>query len=164
MKIAISGTHGTGKTTALMETTTQVKMDNPGKEVGVLMEVARQCPGPLNKEATELSQLWIFAKQLEQEIALLRPHGPYDILITDRSLMDNVAYAKVMCMPIWSGLFWLASNHVKTYDKIIFKTIANNDHWHDDGVRDVSDPVFRRRVEDVLLGLYNMANVKVEHA
>lgn len=162
MKIAVSGTHGTGKSTKVMELARRLKIERPNSEVGMLMEVARSCPGPLNKAATEGSQLWIFAEQIRRELEMMRPIGCYDCLITDRSIMDNVAYSKVLGLPIWRAMFELATIHAGTYDRIIFNLIATNDHWHNDGVRECNDKVFRQRVEDELIRLYAKAQIKVE--
>lgn len=162
MKIAISGTHGTGKSTAVMALARQTKIERPGVEVGVLMEVARACPGNLNRAASSDSQLWIFAEQVRREIEMMRPLGAYDCLITDRSVMDSVAYAKALSLPIWRAMFSMACTRVTTYDRIIFHRIDAHDHWHDDGVRECTDPEFRRLIEQELLGLYSDAGTELE--
>lgn len=56
MKISFSGAHGTSKTTSVFTECTIHKY-NSNKEIGVLTEVARKCPFPINKEADENSQL-----------------------------------------------------------------------------------------------------------
>lgn len=51
MKIAISGTHGTGKTFSMFELARDYKLKYPNKEVTVVTEIARKCPLPINEDA-----------------------------------------------------------------------------------------------------------------
>ena len=49
-KIAITGTHGVGKTTMAMQMASEIKSGDPSLRVNVLPEAARMCPFPLNKK------------------------------------------------------------------------------------------------------------------
>lgn len=51
MKIAVSGTHGTGKTLKMFELAKDYKLKYPNKEVTVITEIARKCPLPINEDA-----------------------------------------------------------------------------------------------------------------
>jgi len=152
MKIAFSGTHGTGKTTSVFELATKFKKDNTDKTVGIIAETARRCPLPINKDSTEMSQLWIFAEQMKFEIEYCEW---YDIVICDRSIIDSIAYTYV------GGYYELANRKLETaksfmntYDKIIFKTIKSNNYIYDDGIRDSKDLDYRKKIEDKMLELY----------
>ena len=57
MKIAISGSHGTGKSSYVYKKAQEEKIENPTKRISIVSEVARDCPFPINKTATEQSQL-----------------------------------------------------------------------------------------------------------
>ena len=86
-KIALVGTHGVNKTTIAYELAGVLK--RKGKTVELLTEIARECPFPLNEEATREAYQWIIARQVQLEIEKT-PRA--DILVCDRSVLDNFAY------------------------------------------------------------------------
>lgn len=90
VKVALAGTHGVGKTTASRELAGQLRLEFPHLRVTVLPEVARKCPWPINQEAGAEAQKWIFHRQL---VAELEAGRQADILICDRSSLDNLFYA-----------------------------------------------------------------------
>ena len=152
MIIAYSGAHGTGKTTAVFKLEHRLKIDYPTKRVGVLHENAGACPYPINLEMSRDGQLWIFTNQIQAELALLRR---YDVLVSDRTCVDAIAYTQV------GGFFDLAEamlavsvHHVKLYRTIVFRSIHTNDHCHADGLRCHKNPMFRQEVESALYALY----------
>ena len=86
-KVALVGTHGVNKTTIAYELAGVLK--RKGKSVELLTEIARECPLPLNEQATREAYQWIIARQVQLEIEKM-PRA--DILICDRSVLDNFAY------------------------------------------------------------------------
>jgi broad-specificity NMP kinase len=54
--IAVSGAHGTGKTTKMYQLAYKHKIQYPG-EIGIINEQVRLCPFPINQEADFKSQL-----------------------------------------------------------------------------------------------------------
>lgn len=86
-KIALVGTHGVNKTTIAYELAGVLK--RRGKTVELLTEIARECPFPLNEHATGEAYQWIIARQVQLEIEKT-PRA--DILVCDRSVLDNFAY------------------------------------------------------------------------
>jgi signal recognition particle GTPase len=56
MKIAFSGSHGTGKTTSVYKECLNYKR-NQNKDVAIITEIARQCFLPINQNAPIVSQL-----------------------------------------------------------------------------------------------------------
>ncbi len=86
-KVALVGTHGVNKTTIAYELAGVLK--RKGKSVELLTEIARECPLPLNEQATREAYQWIIARQVQLEIEKT-PRA--DILICDRSVLDNFAY------------------------------------------------------------------------
>lgn len=150
MKIAYTGTHGCGKTTETFRNAFEFKLSSK-KSVNVLAEVARYSPFPINQKATPESCLWIFYSQLTKE---LEESLKSDILICDRSVIDSIAYGKVLGYEnIVSMLIPIAKYHLLTYDKLYFLLSEKHDFLINDGVRDL-DLNFRKRVEDELLSLY----------
>ena len=86
-KVALVGTHGVNKTTIAYELAGLLK--RRGRTVELLTEIARECPFPLNEEASREAYHWIIARQVQLEIEK-SPRA--DILVCDRSVLDNFAY------------------------------------------------------------------------
>jgi nicotinamide riboside kinase len=87
MKIAFIGTHGVGKTTLCFELAAALKRLD--LSVDLVKEVARACPLPINRDTTDAAQNWILHSQVAREIELA---GAYDMIVCDRSVVDNYAY------------------------------------------------------------------------
>src|SRR5690349_3529744 len=86
-KVALVGTHGVGKTTVAYELGGAIK--RRGRTVELLTEIARECPFALNDQASRNAHQWIIARQVQLEIEK-RPRA--EVLICDRSVLDNYAY------------------------------------------------------------------------
>ncbi len=86
-KVALVGTHGVNKTTLAYELAGVLK--RKGRTVELLTEIARECPFPLNEQATREAYIWIIARQVQLEIEK-SPRA--DVLVCDRSVLDNFAY------------------------------------------------------------------------
>ena len=86
-KVALVGTHGVNKTTIAYELAGVLK--RKGQTVELLTEIARECPFPLNEQATREAYQWIIARQVQLEIEK-SPRA--DVLVCDRSVLDNFAY------------------------------------------------------------------------
>lgn len=150
MKIAFSGTHGTGKTTDCFGLATNYKMMSD-KSVGVSEEVARLCPYTINEESDWISQMWMFSAIVKSELTMEKI---YDLVICDRSVADCVAYSFFCDIELYKYLLELSRKYIKTYDEIYVKTIANNDYHVEDGTRSMGK-VFREAVEEKLLEIYD---------
>ena len=86
-KVALVGTHGVNKTTIAYELAGVLK--RKGRTVELLTEIARECPFPLNEQATREAYQWIIARQVQLEI---EKSTRADVLVCDRSVLDNFAY------------------------------------------------------------------------
>lgn len=108
LKIAFVGTHGVGKTTLCFDLAAQLKRLDLA--VDLVKEVARRCPLPINEETTFDAQAWILHTQVAEEIAAA---ALYDVVVCDRSVLDNYAYlvAKVGRRPELDALVgsWMRS-------------------------------------------------------
>lgn len=158
MKIAFTGTHGTGKTTSCYKICHEYKMQHD-KEVGILSEIPRKCPFPINENASAETQLWIYFTHVKEEI---EKSNQYSILICDRTIVDYLAYCYFINKELCSYLLELARFHINTYDKIYFKTIKNNDYLIDDGVR-ATDPQYRIDIENKLIDIYEELGYDIEY-
>lgn len=87
MKIAFVGTHGVGKTALCFGLAAHLKKID--LSVGLVQEVARDCPMPINRDTTLHAQAWILHTQIAQEIAATERSRA---VICDRSVLDNYAY------------------------------------------------------------------------
>lgn len=150
-KIGILGSHGTGKTTLAYNLAAKHKNENPGLKVGFLSEVVRMCPFSINHDSTIASQLWIYHKQLIEEIELTERS---DILICDRTILDNLAYSRNMAKTrdvqfekIIDACFDQALKWMSTYDTIYF--LRPSSPIVADGVR-IDDVVFQKEIDNIL--------------
>ena len=150
-QISFSGTHGTGKSTSAAFEYRNQKIQNPDKSVHLICNTSAMCPFPINMQATEESQSWRFANQIQFE---LQASSRFDILVTDRTIVDVIAYTYVAGFEgLACGMLDYAHHYVHAYDVIRVKQAKFNQFFHNDGIRD-TDPVFRDEVESVLKSLY----------
>jgi nicotinamide riboside kinase len=110
LKVAFVGSHGVGKTTLCFDLASQLKRLDIG--VDLVKEVARRCPLPINEDTTPDAQAWILHTQIAEEIAA---SAAYEVVICDRSVLDNYAYlvARVGRRPELDPLVgsWIRSYH-----------------------------------------------------
>lgn len=160
-KISLSGTHGTGKTSATYQLARDIKYGYPQKRldnlinfksnnnVGMICEVARECPYQINEATSIKAQSWIFSAQLKKELDL---EPKYETLIIDRPVFDCVAYT--MRLDYKTGLSMLElAKRMASYDLILFLPL-NGDYIEDDGFRSV-DKGFQVEINNILLDIYN---------
>lgn len=157
--IAFSGTHGTGKTTSVHTFARQYKMDNPNVNVGVLFENVIFSPYPINGKTTPESQLWIFTNHIQAE---LQYSSKYDIVISDRSSVDAIAYSRVAGFNVLAdSMFELVKNHVQIYQTVYLKKMAGNNFLFDDSFRETGFEKARLDVEKCLEMYYDELGVEV---
>lgn len=148
---SFSGTHGTGKTTAALQLAQQEKLYNPGKSVHVLADLEAFCPFHINQTGSEKTQAWIFSNQIRAEMEAIHR---FDITVTDRTIIDVIAYTRAMGFhSLAEGMLKYAEHHCQYYSSIHFKQIRFNQHCHPDGIRD-TDLEFRQEVENTMLEIY----------
>jgi predicted ATPase len=148
--IAYTGTHGTGKTSAVLQTAHKLKLAHPGKTIGWVTEVARQSPWPINQASPPEGQAWIFASHLRAELTACARD---DQVVSDRTVVDAIAYTRVLgYAELAAGMLALARQHLHVYQQIVFCWASNN-YCYSDGQR-TTDPGFRDAVEQQLIGLY----------
>jgi len=130
LKIAFVGTHGVGKTTLCYELAAWMKKREV--RVDMVREVARRCPLPINRETTLDAQSWILHAQIAEEIQL---SGEQDVVICDRSVIDNYAYLAYR-LPPPAILDDLVRHWMRTYTHLFKVPIVDAPSF--DGVRDTS--------------------------
>ena len=86
-KIAFIGSHSVRKSNAVHAFASTI--GRAGRSVEVGREVVRFNPLGLNEGATAEAQLWVLMTQVQQELELA---SRAEVLVTDRSVVDNFAY------------------------------------------------------------------------
>ena len=155
--IAFSGSHGVGKSTDVFRKAYELKLETPEKKIGICTENVVFNPFPINLTATKEGQLWIFTNHINNELEAI---SKYDIVVSDRSAVDSIAYTIVAGFPeIAKGMLSFVSEYIDIYRMIFFKKIRANNYYFNDGIRETTDNNYRERVEDVLLDLYEQLGI-----
>ncbi len=156
MKIAMIGTHGIGKTTLCFDLAARLKRRN--NDVELVREVARRSPLPINESTTVDAQSWILHTQIADEIAAAALH---DVVIADRSVLDNYCYLVHASGP---SDFWepVIRSWLPTYDVLVHVPLWSRPSF--DGVRAV-DPRFQGEIErllETMLGEFGLSPVELD--
>ena len=141
LKVAFVGTHGVGKTTLCFDLAAQLKRLDLG--VDIVKEVARRCPLPINERTTYDAQAWILHTQIAEEI---EASAMYEIVICDRSVLDNYAYL-VARVGRRAELELLVADWLRGYDALFKVPVLTAPTF--DGQRAVS-PSFQREIDAII--------------
>ena len=142
-KIAFIGSHSVRKSNAVHAFASAV--GRAGRSVEVGREVIRFNPLGLNEGASPEAQLWALMAQVQQELEL---RARADILVTDRSVVDNFAYfLRVTDGADPFGVEPLVRGWARTYD--LFVRLLPDVGLLADGVRSTND-AFRDEIEAIL--------------
>lgn len=140
-KIAFIGSHGVGKTTLCYGLAARLKAADTSLDV--VGEVARRCPLPINQSTTLDAQSWILHSQIAEEIVA---SSRYDVVICDRSVLDNFVYLLISSGP-QPDLEHLVGHWTHTYDLLVHVPVIQDPRA--DGLRS-TDPVFQKAVHERL--------------
>lgn len=140
-KIAFIGSHGVGKTTLCYGLAARLKTLDISLDV--VNEIARRCPLPINQDTTLAAQAWILHSQIAEEIVAA---ARYDLVICDRSVLDNYVYL-LLAAQEHHDLEAMVHSWTTSYDLLIKVPILQQ--LQADGLRS-TDPVFQRAVEQRL--------------
>jgi len=142
-KIAFIGSHSVRKSNAVHAFASTIGRSGRSVEVG--REVIRDNPLGLNEGATPEAQLWVLMAQVQQELELAKRA---DVLVTDRSVVDNFAYyLRVTAGEDPFGVEPLIRRWAATYDLSV--RLLPDVGLLADGVRSTSD-AFRDEIEAIL--------------
>ena len=152
MKIGFLGSHGTGKTTMAYDLAAKLK--KRGHDVIILSEVARSCPMPINQEVTREAQNWIIGKHMTREASMKG-----QIMICDRTLMDNFAYALYCDEEFFKPMTPWIKNYMQSYTTIFYLE-PNDAYLIEDGTRD-TDIGFRNKIDKIVNDLIDELQIKI---
>jgi nicotinamide riboside kinase len=142
-KIAFIGSHSVRKSNAVHAFASTV--GRAGRRVEVGREVVRFNPLGMNEGATPEAQLWVLMAQVQQELEL---RNRAEVLVTDRSVVDNFAYfLRVTDGADPFGVEPLVRGWASSYDLMV--RLLPDVALLADGVRSVSD-AFRDEIEAIL--------------
>jgi nicotinamide riboside kinase len=142
-KIAFIGSHSVRKSNAVHAFASTV--GRAGRSVEVGREVVRFNPLGLNEGATPQAQLWVLMAQVQQELELA---SRAEVLVTDRSVVDNFAYyLRVTGGGDPFGVEPLTRPWATGYDLSV--RLLPDVGLRPDGVRSTSD-AFRDEIEGIL--------------
>ena len=142
-KIAFIGSHSVRKSNAVHAFASTI--GRAGRSVEVGREVIRDNPLGLNEGATPDAQLWVLMAQVQQELELAKRA---EVLVTDRSVVDNFAYyLRVTAGEDPFGVEPLIRRWAETYDLSV--RLLPDVRLQADGVRSTSDE-FRDEIEAIL--------------
>ena len=141
MKIAFIGTHGVGKTALCYDLAGALK--KAGIAVDMVKEVARLSPLPINRKTSLDAQTWILMTQVAEEI---RSRAYNDVVVCDRSAIDNYAYMALACGR-QKPFERFVAHWMKSYDLLFKVPIAGAASA--DGVRD-TDEFFMRAIDTLV--------------
>lgn len=137
--IAITGTHGTGKTTLSFLLAAEYK--KLGANVKIIQEVARSCPFPLNDKMTVETAHWIYYEHSKKELEACHDH---DIVICDRTSFDSFVYAEYLDLDINVNLKECAKSHLFDYDNLYL--VIPDIELKSDGIRS-QEPKFQTEID-----------------
>lgn len=150
MKIALIGTHSTGKTTLCQHLLLRLLEEN--FDAHLLPEFSRLCPYPINENTTIEAQRWILDQQIMREGLYHASTGDRSkqgrIIICDRASIDNLAYLQRVAELTDTDAQKeerRAIQHANTYDHI-FKTQKLDLDAKEDGIRS-TDKAFRDEMD-----------------
>jgi thymidylate kinase len=155
MKVAFIGTHGVGKTTLCYDLAALLKRRD--LSVDIVKEVARLSPLPINRKTSLDAQTWILMTQVAEEI---RSASSHQVVICDRSVLDNYAYMVLACGR-QKAFDRLVDHWMKTYD-LLFKVPMSEGTVSADGVRD-TDEFFMRSIDQLVDTLLAEKRIPCEH-
>lgn len=142
-KIAFIGSHSVRKSNAVHAFASAI--GRAGRSVEVGREVVRFNPLGLNEGASPEAQLWVLVSQVQQELELAQRA---EILVTDRSVVDNFAYyLRVTGGEDPFGIEPLIRSWATTYDLSV--RLLPDVGLQPDGVRSTND-AFRDEIEAIL--------------
>lgn len=153
VKIAISGTHSTGKSTFVDRLAG--KLTALGRDYSVIREIVRECRLPILKEQTTASTLWMVATGIVEEVEAEQSGS---VVLVDRPILDPLAYLLATEVAIredsadYEALEGMIAGWVRTYDLIIHSRLDRSIPFNKAG-RD-PDPHYRETIANNLLHLY----------
>ncbi len=165
IKIGMMGSQGTGKTSMA-----EAMKNSPAFSLfNMVPSTARQIKAygyPINREATELSQILVpLLRIIDEAEAMTDTHNRMyrQGLISDRTLVDSLAYTMYQCANVWDNgefiehvTYRLTQMYMKTYSLLLYFPI----YWAnvDDGVRD-PDEKYRREIDNNIKTVLEMLDV-----
>jgi len=160
IKIGISGSHSTGKSTFIKRL--EESLEKRSISFKSVSSIAVNCPLPILHDHTVESTLWIASRNIADEI---ETENKYEVVIVDRPILDCWAYFYTVCKDRYSDdcpklktLKSMISNWLPTYDLIYQTVIDTNIPIEDSKGRDLDDD-YRNRIGNEMVLTSKLFNV-----
>lgn len=118
IKIGFVGSHGTGKSSAVLLLAAQLKEKYKEKSVKALEENVREIARIFNNKINNTAfQKMCMVDHLQKEFLA---EALYDVVVCDRTALDCLIYGLVYKIPLPPEYFSLAIEHLKSFTHIFF--------------------------------------------
>jgi len=152
--IAFAGIHSSGKTAGVLEMVSELKKRSIN--AWFVVDVARTVRLPLNEKGNWLTQEVIAHRMAVQ---LLEAASKHDVVITDRTLLDCLAYNLAAGTPEDSEEHQRIKRFIydftNTYNPVVFQLMTGLG-VHADGVRSLNEDFYQKSL-DFFNKIYNEA-------
>lgn len=133
IKIAFTGSHGLGKSTAAFHLANLVKTSNPGLSVKVLEENVREISRMFDNKLNHTQfQKYCIVDQIHRE---MEAENLYDVIICDRTAFDPLIYAQYFDVEVPTEYTYLAEEHLKSYSHVFQVVSDGSSTLYSDGFR-----------------------------
>ncbi len=145
-KVIVTGAFSTGKTTLVAAL--EENLERAGVAVTHLIDLARECPLPLNEMQNDEASLWLLTTQISREIEASQ--RTEDVLLCDRGVPD--IFAHLLDHSGSHGADWLetivpfVNKWITTYDVVLFSRVDEMIAIVPDGLRS-EDAAYRTRLD-----------------
>lgn len=154
--IAFAGIHSSGKTTGVLEIVSELK--KMGINAWFVVDVARTARLPINEKGTWLTQEVIAHRM---GVQLLEAAAKYDVVISDRTLLDCLAYSLAIDIkessPEYIRLKHMCYNFVAAHNSLIFQ-IVDPINLQNDGIRSTNND-YHEKTGTCFNYVYNQAKI-----
>jgi nicotinamide riboside kinase len=146
-KVIVTGAFSTGK--SKLVAALQDNLATAGVTVRLLIDLARQCPLPLNEMQNDATSLWLLTTQISREIEASQRNE--DVLLCDRGVPD--IFAHLLDHSGNHDAEWLKAiapfvkKWISTYDLVLFSRVDEMIAIAPDGLRSV-DAAYRTRLDE----------------
>lgn len=155
MKIAVSGSHRTGKSTYLRIFYDYLLHNQISAKI--LANDATVCPLPIKKDQTFSSTMWLIANCIKNEVEA--QYG-CDVLLVDRPVIDAWGYYIASDMyklnlEEENVAMGIVTSWMQTYKYIVISKIDNS-YYKEDNTEDLE---YQQKIELSILSTYNLLNL-----
>jgi nicotinamide riboside kinase len=153
-KVGVIGSHGTGKTTVIGNLIKHFEQTK--RSYSCVPEIVRIMDIPVNEKTNLNAQRAVIHMQMAKELE--HEQSKPDVIICDRSVVDNYAYLYHSIGGHHEPTFRLVKDHVHTYDMLLL-CLMDEREIADDKFRS-TDKHFQKAIQDTIHMIIDEAGLK----